>query len=319
MNRLERAVAELTGIFRGTSDKHLAHRRCAPILGELADPRTMSAILEQNLPRRELWNARNYPVVALPIASNPYFDLVANCWIPLPGRETTISTKAIHHHGEMLLSTVTVFGPGYEHWTFTPPAAIDPGRALYSMKVIEAKPHPTGHVAFVDAQIAHLPLYPPSLSVTIALWSSSRPTTWRDHVKRVKVLRQNQALLKSVAKRIGLADRLELKFVEFYDFYPIESGFQGMKERQEFQLGPNEDHLHSLFHVIQGTGNSGLARRIRGELGDGGIAARATVEKLLSDLEHDRPIEGRLSEQHMNVPHANFTIAEVERSLSALA
>ncbi len=89
-------------------------------------------------------------MVSIPVGLNPFFHLVAHCWIPLPGRETHISTKAIHHHGDLLLSSVTIFGPGYEHWMFTLPEPIDALQGLYTMELIEAAAHPQDHVAFVD-------------------------------------------------------------------------------------------------------------------------------------------------------------------------
>ena len=95
-----------------------------------------------------------------------------------------MSTKAIHHHGDMLLTTATAFGTGYEHWTFETPTVVDAEREIYELKVLEQAPHPLHHVAFVDAYIAHLPLYPPDLTITYALWSSQFPTTWKDKLKR---------------------------------------------------------------------------------------------------------------------------------------
>ena len=37
-------------------------------------------------------------MVAVPLASNPWFELSINCWIPLPTRETDLSTKAVTNY-----------------------------------------------------------------------------------------------------------------------------------------------------------------------------------------------------------------------------
>ena len=87
-----------------------------------------ASVLEKHLHTPGSLNTRHYPVVGIDIELNHLFGLVANCWIPLPNRATDVSTKAIHHHGEMLLSTVTAFGPGYEHWTFEKPVMVDAAR-----------------------------------------------------------------------------------------------------------------------------------------------------------------------------------------------
>lgn len=175
---LDSSVAALRGIFGETRDKHAAHERSRAILQDMAGtPAVFTTIVQRHLARPDAFAARHYPVVSLHIDSNPHFELVANCWIPLPDGGTNLSTKAIHHHGDMLLTTVTAFGPGYEHWCFTTPEAVDPQSELFAMRLLERAPHPCGHAAFVDANIGHVPFYPSSLSITFALWSTSRPTT----------------------------------------------------------------------------------------------------------------------------------------------
>src|SRR5690349_21593658 len=126
------AVHELTRIFRASPSKHAAHTHSRDLLEQLSRaPNFLTAVLEKHLSSPGALEAKNYPVVALPIASTPYFDLVVNCWIPLPTGDTNLSTKAIHHHGKLLLSTATNFGPGYEHWMFAPPRETDRARELY--------------------------------------------------------------------------------------------------------------------------------------------------------------------------------------------
>ncbi|MBI4489166.1 MAG: hypothetical protein HY694_08775 [Deltaproteobacteria bacterium] len=195
---------ELTRIFKTVSDKREAHFRSRGVLQDIsADPSFITAVLGKYLSTRGVLNKKNYPVVAMEVASNPYDDLVVNCWIPLADRENNIPTKAIHHHGMMLLTTATIFGPGYEHWLFTWPRLVDQARELFSMEVAEKQAHPLHHVAFVDSYIAHLPLYPSAFTMTLALWSSKRPTTWRDHLKRIPILKRNAAVLRQLAAQVG--------------------------------------------------------------------------------------------------------------------
>ncbi|HSO33790.1 MAG TPA: hypothetical protein VLT33_14755 [Labilithrix sp.] len=319
MDRLREAEAELVRVFKASATKHEANERARPLMDQISrDPRFLAAVLERYLETPGALDKKNYPVVGINIALNPYFGLVANCWIPLPGRETHIATKAIHHHGDMLLSTATIFGPGYEHWMFSTPKPISEGGDLYRMDLIEAAPHPLNHVAFVDAWIAHTPLYPKSLSITLALWSSRHPVTWRDRAKRIPMFKGREAQLRDLAVKLGLRKRLDLKVVESFDFAPGDGGFQVMRERKEFELGPNEDHLCSVFHVVQQTGNERLARTVRRAIDQGKVrAGRPVVERLLAQLEKGTPIEGKLSDGHYGLPYANFTREDIERALSA--
>ncbi|HVS29612.1 MAG TPA: hypothetical protein VHE14_08660, partial [Solirubrobacteraceae bacterium] len=243
--------------------------------------------------------------------------LVANAWIPLPDRRTDLSTKSIHHHGELLLTTATAFGPGYEHWMLALPQTLDPDRHLHRMELIAHGRHALHEVTFVDAYTAHVPLYPAELTITYCLWSARQPKTWRDSLKRIPLVQRHSATLRRAVTRLGLASRLEVKNVEYFDFYPTDQGFVAMRERDEFPLGPNANYLRSLMHVIQATGNADLAPLIRAALQRGEVDDAPLAEELLARLEAGTPIDGVLSDGHVGVEHANFTREAIERALQA--
>jgi len=320
MDVLQEAVAELVGVFRRNPDKYEAHAAVAPVMRQIShDDRFTTGMLQKYLATPGSLDRGNYPVVALPVDLNPWFGMNANCWIPLPDRKSNLSTKAIHHHGKLLLTTATLFGPGYEHWTFTTPVARSGSNDLYSMDLIEAAAHPRHHVAFVDSFIPHTPFYPTDTSITLALFSNSSPTTWRDRAKRLPVVRGREQQLRKLTQALGLGRALDLKIVDSFDYYPTADGFRVMRERKEFELGPASDHVASVLHLIQKTGNEQLAPVIRRNLEAGRYReGRAAVEELLPKLERGEAIEPRLSAGHYDRPYANFTREDIHRALSAL-
>ncbi len=318
MNRIDEAMHALLEVFESSKTKYEANERAAPVLEQLSrQPEFMTQLLERYLQTPGSLDKQNYPVVSIPVGLNPNFHLVAHCWIPLPGHQTHISTKAIHHHGDLLLSSVTVFGPGYEHWMFTLPEPIDAQRGLYRMTLLEAAAHPQHHVAFVDCWTAHTPMYPPSLSITLALWTNRHPTTWRDRVKRLPIFKGRENQLRTLAVKWGLKESLQLKVVDSFDFFPTADGFQVMREREEFSRGPVADHVASVFHVLQKTGNDQLADTIAQRLSNGLIhEGREAVEALLPKLRAGSPVEGQLSPGHFGLQYANFTRDAVRTALS---
>jgi hypothetical protein len=312
-------IDSLKQIFASAPNKHEANYRSQAVLEDMSnDPGFFTSVLEKHLKTAGSLNTKHYPVVGIDIELNHLFGLVANCWIPLPDRATDVSTKAIHHHGEMLLSTVTAFGPGYEHWTFETPAVVDAAAESYSITLIDHAPHPLHHIAFVDSYVAHLPFYPQALTITYALWSSKFQSTWKDRLKRVPLLQKNSARLKQVAARAGMTKQLDLKVVEYFDFYPTAEGFRGIKERKEFERGPNADYLPSLFQVIQETGNEHLAPLLKQQL-DAGVTLEnpGLLKDLIQRLESGQTIEGRLSSTHYGIEHANFSKQDLEVALAA--
>lgn len=318
-SQLETYIDLLISIFKNAKDKHEANAKSSDVLRAMSDdPKVFSQILINHIRSNDSLNNLHYPVLSLSIANNRYFTLVANCWIPLPDKNTQISTKAIHHHGDMLLSTVTAFGSGYEHWMFKTPCVVDKDQELYELELIERAAHPKNHVAFVDAYIAHLPLYPADTTITYALWSSRFPSTWKDSVKRIPLLEKNSTRLREIASKLGMAKQLELKVVEYFDFYPTDAGFKGIKNREEFELSENADYLKSLFHIIQTTGNSEIAvdQMNRKLESDEMVIDRPLVSKLLGKLKNGDVINGKLSASHYNVPKANFSADDIKRALS---
>lgn len=312
----ERYLRQLRQCFRQHRDKREAHRAAREILGEASyDPMLLREALARTLHTPGSLARGHYPVIALPVAQELDFELVFNCWIPRPDRRTDHATKAIHHHGSLLLSTATVFGPGYEHWTFSPPEVVDPAEDRYRMRLLGAEPHPKHHVDFVDAQLAHLPLYPAALSVTLALWSGSAPTGAVDRLKRSRVLQRYRAPLKALAQRLRLTRALALNVIEFFDFVPRARGFWGMRQRVEFPLGSAHEHRQSVLAILQQTGNESLVDAARHAASRDGVSSEAAP--LLSALARGDRLDGVLSAGHLDFPYAAFTRADITRALAA--
>ncbi len=305
-------VERLEEVFRGHRDRYTAHQRAVPILTEASqDAAFLTQILRAHLACPEALNTLHYPVLAVPIARSRDFELVANCWIPLPDGRTDLSTKSIHHHGKMLLTTVTAFGPGYEHWLFERPAPVSDVLGVWKTRLLDCTPHVPHKPAFVDAYVAHVPFYPRSLSITFALWSHREPRSWIDSLKQFKLIQQHKEVLLSLSRKLKLTDALKVNVVEYFDFFPCPGGLQVIQERTEFPRGPNSDFLYSLFHVLQETGNDGLAPVIANHL-QANLASREVVETLLGDLRGGRRIEGRFSPGHLDMDGANFSRESVQ-------
>jgi hypothetical protein len=156
------------------------------------------------------------------------------------------------------------------------------------------------------------------MTITYALWSSKFQSTWKDRLKRVPLLQKNSARLKKVAARAGMAKQLDLKVVEYFDFYPTAEGFRGIKERKEFERGPNADYLPSLFNVIQETGNEQLVPLLKEKLNGGTrLENPQLLAELIQRLERGETIEGRLSPAHYGIDRANFSKRDIEEALAA--
>jgi hypothetical protein len=309
---------ELVRIFRQARGKHEAHHRSRQVLLDMAgDSGCLRAALAAEIQRPGGLNTRHFPAVAVPIEYNVYFNLVMNCFLPLPNGATDVTTNSIHHHGHLLLTTVTTFGPGYEHWRFTTPRTIDRERDLFSIEVIDREMHAPGHAAFVDSFMPHAVIFPPSLTVTFALWSSKNEVTWRDHLKRVRGLEARRESLRKIVRRLGLSAVLGVNDDGYLDFYPVQNGFKGMPKRIQFGRGPNEDFLHTLFHILQQTKNEDIAPDEH-LLSLMPVDNPFLVKELVREMKRGAPIRCRFSEGVHWLEHMNFSVQAIEQALEVV-
>src|SRR5438309_350173 len=118
---LNKYIIELRDIFK-SSEPYDAHKKAARIMLSMAkDKSVLFEIIKKNLANKEyLAKKHDFPVIAFPIEINENFDLIAHCWLPLPDRSTETSHQSIHHHGHLLLTSVSAFGTGYESFIFKP-------------------------------------------------------------------------------------------------------------------------------------------------------------------------------------------------------
>jgi hypothetical protein len=315
---LQAYTKELLSIFKRAPNKHEAHHSSRRVLLDMAaDPACLRAGLAAEIQRPGGLNRRHFPSLDLPIEHNAYFTLVANCFLPLQSGATDVTTNSIHHHGHLLLTSVTTFGPGYEHWRFTTPEPIDPEQDLFSIELLDREPHGRNHVAFVDSFMPHAVMYPASLTVTFALWSSQNEVTWWDHLKRVRALQARSNQLRKIVRSLRLSRSLRLNVPGYFDYYPAQQGFKGMRERVQFMRGPNENYLHTLFHILQRTSNEDLAPDDR-RFPRGTIDNPRLVERLARDLRRGMPMEPRYSAGIHWLEHMNFQIQTIERALETL-
>jgi hypothetical protein len=315
---LEKHKRALDRIFRQARNKHEAQRWSVSLLQDMAaDERVLSAVLERHVSKPKNLNTLNFPSLGFEVASNAHYTLVVNTFFPHPDGLTDLTFNSVHHHGEMLLTTVSAFGPGYEHWLFTTPQSIDPERDLFSIRLVERALHPKGHSAFVDAFIPHAVMFPRSLTVTYALWSHRRPVGWRDRIKRLPIFAGREKKLRAVALKLGLRHALDLKVPNYYDYYPVTGGFCGMRERQQFERGPNADYLESLFSILQSTNNEHLVRVIERTVERGGVDDPQKVHELASRMQKGDVIMPKFSKGlHLGIPHMNFKAEAILRTVA---
>ena len=307
-------IKEIKRIFVENEDRYKAHEICNPILLKLsATPDFLFQVIKKNLSDPEfLKRKRHYSTLAMNIFESPEFSLVMNIFPPLPDRNTDISFQSIHHHGALILSTVSAFGPGYQSIVFKRRFKIDHSTEVASMEIEKDYQNQKGKVEFIDAHQPHVVFYPKEFSATYALWCNVKRTK-KEMVKKIGVINSIKKPLAKVINKLGLGRVLGLNKVEYFDFYVENKAIMALKHREAYDLaGDNENFLQNIFSFIQKTAFNDVAF-LNELLHNDKIpeAAKKWIEMLLrNDLIEDCFFEG-----HLNVPRVNLEKAQILQAL----
>ena len=254
ISSLNEAESELREIFSG-KDFRKAHFLARPALERLAaDASLFSALVKRFVLSPAFAESRRInPVLAIPMIETEAFTLVANIWPPRPDGRTDISHQSIHHHGNLLLTSVAAYGPGYESILFEcDREQLSRGESA-QMAARSVYRNDFGKVEFIDAFVPHIVFYPPALSVTYALWSKDRPF----QLGRRGALRVPKALKPALRKALawlGLAGKLGLNQSDGFDYEVRDGEFRKLVQRAQYQPGTRENFLEALRFVVKEIG-----------------------------------------------------------------
>src|ERR1700761_5133188 len=106
--------------FAQSPSNYEAHQKSRVILEEMARDKTVfHEILKKNMASPDFHlKKRINPVVALEIDTTINYSFIAHCWMPLPDTDTEMTHQSIHHHGNLLLTSIAPIGPGYSSILF---------------------------------------------------------------------------------------------------------------------------------------------------------------------------------------------------------
>jgi hypothetical protein len=302
-------------IFAETDDRYEVHARCKPILEKLtASPDFLYSVIRQNLRDPAfLSKKRHYSTLSMTISESPEFSFVVNIFPPLPNRQTDISFQSIHHHGSLLLSTASVFGPGYESILFKKGYSINFDTGQTDMQIDKQYQNQIGKVEFVDANQPHIVFYPSNFSATYALWCDKTKKNTKEALKKIGLINRIKKPLAKLINRVGLGKYFGLNKAEYFDFYVENGAIKALKNRLEYdQSGDNDNFLRNIFAFIQQTGFNDTAFLTdflnRADVPD-------TAKKYARMLIEGKTVTDDFYDGHLNVPYVNLKREDILRAV----
>lgn len=248
---LHEYIEVLKNHFKSESDYYVAHKNVAPILKEMAmDKSILHEVIYNNMMNEDyVKKLRHYPTIAFDIYSDPNFTLVANCFLPLPTRSVDKTFQSIHHHGNLLLTTQSAFGSGYESIVYKKGFTINENQQT-NLEIEKKYQFHLYDTEFIDVFQPHVVFFPSELSITYALWSNVKS----NKVKNNPLVQQFKKPIKSILNILGVSKSIGINIVENYDFYRVNNSYIALKNRIEFAHGTNENFIQNIAYIMQEVG-----------------------------------------------------------------
>lgn len=244
-------LKQIINIFENTEDVRFAHKRAEEIMKKIAeDKSSINEIIEYNLSKPNFWlKKRHYPTLSLDVFKNDFLEIVINIYPNLPNEDVNTSFQSIHHHGNLMLSTIGISGPGYSSISFKKNFSINKDNNSCFMEIESNYQNELKKYSFCDAYQPHIVFYPKEVSATFAIWSKVKRNK-TDKIKKIfsKKLKKKLSFL---VQLFGLSKLANMNTPNNYDFYIESNSIFAMKDRIHYPIGSNDNFLQNIFYYFQ--------------------------------------------------------------------
>ncbi|MDQ3846053.1 MAG: hypothetical protein M3342_18905 [Bacteroidota bacterium] len=312
---LDSYLDQLKVIFR-ENDYRVAHEKAKSILLSMAkDKSVLFDIIRQNLSAPGFFSQKRInPVIAFEIIKNKDFSITAHCWMPLPDRATNMTHQSVHHHGRLLLTSVSPFGEGYESIIFKKGFELNKEQGTAKMQIEKIYKNPCHNIEFIDSFTPHVVFYPSDFSITYAMWSYDKKDGLIATLRQSKFMQSNKKIVMNVLRKLGVLNRIGVNVLEYFDFYPEKKQLNALKDRVMYPVGSNENFVHNVFYILQRVGFDDLEfiKKLKTQLPP---EERTIVEKPTNQFLNGEPLQDLFDPVHLNIPKINFSKEELLNSV----
>jgi hypothetical protein len=305
-------VQELSSVFKSNS-RDKAHELSQPILKAMAGDRAFfELVLRSNFSDPDFLNQkRDYEkLLKLHLCDSPEFNLVMNIFPPVRPNET-VSAKSIHHHQNLILSTINTFGPGYESIIFKKDIQINRSTREAAMEVDEIFFHENQQLRRIDSFVPHVVFFPEQVTATFALWSINKKRRI-EYFKKSNLVERIKPSAVKAAHFIGLGDLLGLNDVSEVYFYVRDQKLYLLKHPLHHPPGTHEAFLSPIFRFLKETGfnDSDFLRKVK-ENEELYPVVKNYIERYLNGEEKYFTYEN----SHVMIPEENMTKNDILEAL----
>jgi hypothetical protein len=262
------------------------------------------------------YNTLYFPALGIPVSDDGRRQEVLNCFFPRADKRTDVTQNAIHHHGQLRLTSTVIHGEGYRHLTFSEPQSLRGKKDRFAMEILSDEPHAYGDRTIVEPWVPHAVTAPERATITHAVWEKPLQGVSASQVRAF--LRKSEYLKRAVDLGKKTARGLGLLKLEYFDFFPADSGFNGMPDRVQYSRLSNLAYAQQVCHVLQEIDDADLIGELHAVVQEhkAEITNFEHYETLFSQMLEGRPIslwvEGMAYEE---LPHMMFPVDDIYKAI----
>lgn len=290
-------------------NKYVAHEKVRSILKDLAqDVDFIPSVIKQNLSNKSFrYNVNpSFASIEFKVLETLPFGFVVNCFLPYGDQKKSKSAFCIHHHDDVLLTSMTAHGQGYHSIQFKDTFEVDAETLEAKLEVDRVFQHQFHELVFVDQYTPHVVFLPEKLSITLAYWTRTDVKRAKQKIDQANISFSNNPLKYIYHK---LKRRLNKDDHRAFWFY-VADGKVWATRRIQHERGSNDNFLRNVFCIMQQIGFQD--DRFLIELRTQAKAENhETLIKWIDKFLAQETISHQLLAEHIHRPKMNFTQEDV--------
>ena len=301
-------------------DRMVFHQESHEVMKKMGELDFVSTVFETNLKDegflKRKWS--NYEIPFLYVFENNHFYIKYHIFPPVESGDTEKAANIIHHHNNYILSSYTMFGPGYHTCQFGK-EIVDNEDGTANMHLTKDFFHAKGEVNIVDSWEPHIVFNMSDTTTTLVLWSPDKKLMTdglRNHpmIKPFKKIILNVIHALDMHKKIGVAPK------DVKQYYVQDGKVIGMKESDYFgtykeQIGEevSNNYVQAICHFVQRMGfkNDDFVNQMlhRNDLPN---AWRKWLPMLISN----EPVPTLFGKEEINIPKKEIRLEDLRIAFS---
>lgn len=253
-----KAVIELSDSM---DDRFGFHKKSHHSLREMGSIEFVSLVFETNL-MDDGFLKRNWTTYEIPflyIYENNNFYVKYHIFPPVASGDTEKAANIIHHHNNYLLSSYTMFGPGY-HTLHFDKTIVDNPDGTANLKLTKDFFHGTNEISVVESWEPHIVFNMSDTTTTIVLWSPDKKLV-TDGLRNHPLVKPFKRIILSVIYLFGLDKVVGVAPKGVKQYYVEDGRVIGITEDDYFGVYKEKsgdaistDYIQAICHFVQRMG-----------------------------------------------------------------